>query len=159
MSFNFKAAITICSDFGAPKNKVWHCFHCFPIYLHEVVGPDAMILVFRMFSFKPTIWLQLHVESEKGEITDRTDWWCQRWEVSKMGESESKRREWKSWLKINIQNTKIMASSLINSWQIDGKTTEAMREFISWVPKSLQMVIAALKSKDNSILEEELWPT
>ena len=32
VSFNFMAAITICSDFGAPKNKVWHCFHCFPIY-------------------------------------------------------------------------------------------------------------------------------
>ena len=38
------------------------------------MGPEAMILVFWMFSFKPTIWLQLHVESEKGEITDRTDW-------------------------------------------------------------------------------------
>ena len=31
-SFNFMAAANICSDFGAPKNKVWHCFHCFPIY-------------------------------------------------------------------------------------------------------------------------------
>ena len=30
---NFMAAVTICSDFGAPQNKVWHCFHCFPIYL------------------------------------------------------------------------------------------------------------------------------
>ena len=38
--------VTICSDFEAPKNKVCHCFHCFPIYLHEVMGPDAMILVF-----------------------------------------------------------------------------------------------------------------
>ena len=33
VSFNFMAAVTICSDFGAPKNKAWHCFHCFPIYL------------------------------------------------------------------------------------------------------------------------------
>ena len=33
VSFNFKAAVTICSDFGAQENKVWHCFHCFPIYL------------------------------------------------------------------------------------------------------------------------------
>ena len=46
--------VTICSDFEAPKNKVCHCFHCFPIYLHEVMGPDAMILVFRMLSFTPT---------------------------------------------------------------------------------------------------------
>ena len=45
-SFNFMAAVTICSDFGAQENKVCHCFHCFPIYLHEVMGPDAMILAF-----------------------------------------------------------------------------------------------------------------
>ena len=48
------AAITICSDFGAQKNKVSHSFHCFPIYLHEVMGLDPMILVFWMLSFKPT---------------------------------------------------------------------------------------------------------
>ena len=35
------------------QNKVWHCFHCFPIYLHEVMGPDAVIFVFWMLSFKP----------------------------------------------------------------------------------------------------------
>ena len=37
--FNFMAAVTICSDFGAPQNKVFHCFHCFPIDLHVVMGP------------------------------------------------------------------------------------------------------------------------
>ena len=45
-SFNLMAAVTLCSDFGAQENKVCHCFHCFPIYLHEVMGPDAMILAF-----------------------------------------------------------------------------------------------------------------
>ena len=45
-SFNFMAAVTIYSDFGAPQNKICHCFHCFPIYLPEVMGPNAMILVF-----------------------------------------------------------------------------------------------------------------
>ena len=40
---NFMAAVTICSDFGSPPNKVYRCFHCFPIF-HEVMGPDAMIL-------------------------------------------------------------------------------------------------------------------
>ena len=39
MYFNFMAAVTICSDFGAQKYKVWHCFHCFLIYFHEVMGP------------------------------------------------------------------------------------------------------------------------
>ena len=56
-SFNFMAAVTICSDFGAPQNKVWHCFHCFPIYFHEVMGPDAMILVYWMLTFKPSFSL------------------------------------------------------------------------------------------------------
>ena len=43
---NFMAAVTICSDLGAPKNKASHCFHYFPSICHEVMGPDAMILVF-----------------------------------------------------------------------------------------------------------------
>ena len=44
------SAVTICSDFGAPQNKVSHCFHCFPIYLP---WNDGMVLVFWMLSFKP----------------------------------------------------------------------------------------------------------
>ena len=51
------AVITICSDIGAPQNKVCHCLHCFSIYFHEVMGPDAMILVFWMLSFKRTFSL------------------------------------------------------------------------------------------------------
>ena len=45
-SFNFMAVVTICSDFGAQENKVCHCFHCFPSICHEVMGLDAMILIF-----------------------------------------------------------------------------------------------------------------
>ena len=52
-SFNFMAAVTICSDFGVQKNKVCLCFHCFHTYCLEVIGPDAIILVFWMLSFKP----------------------------------------------------------------------------------------------------------
>ena len=47
------AAVTICSDFEAPQNKVSHCFHCFPSICHGVMGPDAMNLVFWILSFKP----------------------------------------------------------------------------------------------------------
>ena len=54
--FSFMVAVTICSDFGAPQNKVWHCFPCFSI-CHEVMGLDAMILVFWMLSFKPAFSL------------------------------------------------------------------------------------------------------
>ena len=52
-------------------------------------------------------------------------------------------------LKLNIQKTKIMASGPIISWQIDGETMETVRDFIFWAPKSLQMVTAAMKLKDD----------
>ena len=51
-------------------------------------------------------------------------------------------------LKLNIQKTKIMASSTITSWEIDGETVETVSDFIFWAPKSLWMVIAAMKLKD-----------
>ena len=62
-------------------------------------------------------------------------------------------------LKLNIQKTKIMASSPITSWQIDGETMEIVTGFIFWAPKSLQMVTAAMKLKDACSLEGKLWPT
>ena len=51
------AAVTICSDFGAQKNEVSHCFHCFPIYLPWSGGTRCHDLVFWMLSFKPTFSL------------------------------------------------------------------------------------------------------
>ena len=51
-------------------------------------------------------------------------------------------------LKLNIQKTKIMASSPITSWQIDGETVETVSDFMFWAPKLLQLVIAAMKLKD-----------
>jgi len=62
-------------------------------------------------------------------------------------------------LKLNIQKTKIMASSPITSWQIDGETVETVADFIFLDSKSLQMVIAAMKLKDACSLEGKLWPT
>ena len=62
----------------------------------------------------------------------------------------------KAGLKLNIQKTKIMASGPITSWQIDGETVESMADFIFWAPKSLQMVIAAMKLKDPYSLEAKL---
>ena len=59
-------------------------------------------------------------------------------------------------LKLNIQETKIMASSPITSWQIDGETVETVSDFIFWAPKSLQMVISAMKLKDAYSLEGKL---
>ena len=65
----------------------------------------------------------------------------------------------KDGLKFNIQKTKIMASSPITSWQIDGETMETVTDIISWAPKSLWMVTAVMKLKDTCSLEGKLWQT
>ena len=65
----------------------------------------------------------------------------------------------KDGLKLNIQKTKIMASSPITSWQIDGETMETVTDIISWAPKSLWMVTAVMKLKDTCSLEGKLWQT
>ena len=59
-------------------------------------------------------------------------------------------------LKLNIQKMKIMASGPITSWEMDGETLETVSDFIFWTPKSLQMVIAAMKLKDTYLLEGKL---
>ena len=66
---------------------------------------------------------------------------------------KAKEESEKVGLKINIQKMKIIASGLITSWEIDGET---VTDFIFWVPKSLQMVIAAMKLKDAYSLEGKL---
>ena len=65
----------------------------------------------------------------------------------------------KAGLKLNIQKTKIMASSPITSWQINGETMETVTDFFFLGSKSLQMVTAAMKLKDTCSLEEKLWQT
>ena len=66
-------------------------------------------------------------------------------------------RSEKVGLKLNIHKTQIMASGSITSWEIDGKTVETVSDFIfGGVPKSLQMVTAAMKLKDGYSLEEKL---
>ena len=62
----------------------------------------------------------------------------------------------KAGLKLNIQKTKIMASGPTTSWQIDGETVETVSDFIFGAPKSLQMVIAAMKLKDTYSLERKI---
>ena len=70
---------------------------------------------------------------------------------------ESERGEWKSWLKAQHSETKIMASGPITSWQRDGERVETITDFI-FGGQSLQMVIAAMKLKDAYSLEGKLWP-
>ena len=67
-----------------------------------------------------------------------------------------KKESEKVGLKLNIQKTKIMASGPIPSWKIDGETVETVSDFIFGAPKSLQMVIAAVKLKDTYSLKGKL---
>ena len=64
----------------------------------------------------------------------------------------------KAGLKLNIQKTKIMASSPTTSWQIDGERVETVADFIFWAPRLLQMMIEAMKLKDIYSLEGKLRP-
>ena len=66
------------------------------------------------------------------------------------GESE------KAGLKLNIQRTKIMTSSPITSWQIDGEKLETVAYLIFWAPKSLRTVTAATKFKDACLFDKHL---
>ena len=74
-----------------------------------------------------------------------------------------KEKSEKIGLKLNIQETKIMVFGPITSWQIDGETVETVADLFIylfiWAPKSLQMVITAMKLKDAYSLEGKLWPT
>ena len=72
---------------------------------------------------------------------------------------ESERKSEKLVLKLKIQKTKIVASGPITSWQIGGETMRTVRDFIFWVPKSLQMITAAMELKDVFSLEEKPWQT
>ena len=72
---------------------------------------------------------------------------------------EVKEESEKAGLKLSIQKTKIMASSPITLWQTDGETKKTVTDFLFLVPKSLQMVTAAMKLKDTCSLEEKLQPT
>ena len=70
-----------------------------------------------------------------------------------------KEKSEKVGLKLNIHKTKIMASGPITSWEIDGKQWKQCQTLFFWGPKSLQMVIAAMKLKDAYSLEGKLRPT
>ena len=75
-------------------------------------------------------------------------------ELAKLPSMKVKEESVKAGLKLNIQKTKIMATSPISSWQKDGETMETVRDFILGAPKSWWMVIATMKLKDSYSLEE-----
>ena len=112
------------------------------------MGPDAMILVFWMWSFKPTFSIKQSLKDFKQRninnlrYADDTTLMAESEEELKSLLMKVKEESEKVCLKLNIQKTKIMASGPITSWQIDGET---VTDFIFGAPKSLQMVTAAMK--------------
>ena len=78
------------------------------------------------------------------------------WQKEELKSLLMKEENEKVGLKLNIQKTKIMASSPITSWQIDGETMETVTDLTLGAPKSPQMVTAAMKVKDACSLEEKL---
>ena len=125
--------------------------YCHSLYLNYMQGASRKMLG----------WMKHKLESRlPGEIaitTDKTD------ETTLMAENEElksllmkvKEESEKVGFKLNIQKTKIMASGPITSWKIDEETMEKVKDYF-WAPKSLQMVIAAMKLKDACSLEEKL---
>ena len=111
-------------------------------------------------------WKKHKVESRlPGEISITSDMqmtpplpYGRKWRGTKKHLDESESRSEKFGLKLYIQKTKIMASSPITSWEIDGETVETVSDFIFWTSKSLQMVTEAMKLKDVYYLEEKFWP-
>ena len=69
--------VTICGDFGAREDKVCHYFHCFPTICHEVMGPDAMIFLFWLLSFKPALLLSSSIFIKRlFPVHFLPSWWC-----------------------------------------------------------------------------------
>ena len=105
--------------------------------------------------------VQAGIEIDRGNINN----FIYAKDITLMAESEEelksllmtvKEESEKASFKLNIQKTKIMASSPITSWQIDRGTMETVTDFILGAPKSLQMVTEAMKLKDAYSLEEKL---
>ena len=124
-------AAVIFSDFGVQENKACHCF---PIYLP---------------------WSDVR-NSNNLRYADDTTLTAESEEELKSPMMKVKEESEKVGLKLNIWKTKIMASSPITSWQIDGETVETVADFIFL---GGQMVIATMKLKDAYSLEGKLWPT
>ena len=128
-------------------------------YVKAVYCHPACLLYMQSTSCKMLGWMKHKLESRlPGEILITSD-------KQMIPESEEELKSLlmkvkevskKAGLKCNIQKTKIMASGLITSWQIDGETVETVRDSIFLGSKSLQMVTAAIKLKDTCSLEEKL---
>ena len=148
------ATATVCSDFGAPQNKVWHCFTCFPIYLPWSDGTRCHDLHFLNVEFSANFSLSSFTFIKRLLSSSSLS------AIKVVSSAYMLLLLSRFSLRLSIQKVKIMASGPINSWEIDGETVETVPDFIFfWTPKSLQILTALMKLKAACSLEEKLWPT
>ena len=129
-------------------------------YVKAIYCHTAYLIYMQSTSCEIPGWMKHKLESRlPGEILITSDMQMTPLDTTLMAESEEelksllikvKEESERVGLKLNIQKTKIMASGPITSWEIDGETVS---DFMFWAPKSLQMVIAAMKLKDVYSLE------
>ena len=139
-----------------PKNDMQLCevVHIFDVWQETTKFCKAIILQLKINFLKIT---GRNINNVR--YADDTTLMAEREEKLKSLLMKVKEDNSKAGLKLNIQKTKIMASSSITSWQIDGETMEIVTGFIFSYPQSMWMVTAAMKLKDACSLEEKLWQT
>ena len=136
-------------------------------YIKAVYCHPAYLTYMQSTSCEMLDWMKHKLESrllEEISITSDTQMIPLLWQKAKRFKLKTllmkvKEENGQAGLKLSIQKTKIMASSPIILWQINGETMETVTDFILGAPKSLQMVTAATKLKDICSLEEKLWPS
>ena len=124
--------------------------YCHPAYLTSMQNTSCKMLGRMKYKLEIKI-LRRNINNLR--YADDTTLMAESKEALKSLLMKMKEESEKVGLKLNIQKTKIMVSSSITSWEIDGETVKTVTEFILGAPKSLQMVIAAMKLKDACFLE------
>ena len=126
--------------------------YCHPAYLTYMQSTSCEMLGWMKHKLESRVLGEISITSD----VDDTTFISESEEELKSLLMKVKEESEKVGLKLNIQKTKIMASGLITSWQINGETMETVTDFFGGAPKSLQMVTAAMKLKDACSLEEQL---
>ena len=137
---------------GSKSGKEYDKDHCHPAYLTYMQSTSREMLGWMKHKLESRLLGEISITSIWDDTTLRAENEKRKSLLMKVKEESEK-----VGLKLNIQKTKIMASSPITSWQIDGKTMETVTDFI--LGGSVQMVTTAMKLKDSCSLEEKLWPT
>ena len=132
-------------------------------YVKAVCCHLAYLTYMQIASCEISDWMKHKLESRlQGEIPVSSDTkmtpplWLKVKKTKEPLDENEREESAKVDLKLNIQKTNIMASGPITSWEMDGETVEMVADFLFWAPKSLQMVIAAMKLKDTYFLERKL---